>query len=187
MSTLQRRIQGRGPGSPGPSLRLDQTETRRAEKNLFWDRASPLSQGLDDRRLLLSEGFYPPLHYSGYIFALTRKGYPVECEDLADMCLSALEIGAMQLRPVKEIAPKSPFLFENRSPIDPVWFSCRRKSYPVWCEVQPWWILCPERVWHHQEPTATISLLCLVAAQYKSVETLLRKNPQSILFCNLIG
>ena len=36
------------PGK-GPSLRLDQTETRRAEKNLFWDRASPLSQGLDDR------------------------------------------------------------------------------------------------------------------------------------------
>ena len=41
---------GKGPGAPrGPSLRLDQTETRRAEKNLFWDRASPLSQGLDDR------------------------------------------------------------------------------------------------------------------------------------------
>ena len=36
------------PGK-GPSLRLDQTETRRAEKNLFWDRASPLSQGLDNR------------------------------------------------------------------------------------------------------------------------------------------
>ena len=36
------------PGK-GPSLRLDQTETRRAEKNLFWDRVSPLSQGLDDR------------------------------------------------------------------------------------------------------------------------------------------
>ena len=88
MFTLQRRIQGRGPGPPGPSLRLDQTETWRAEKNLFWDRASPLSQGLDDRPLLLSEGMDPPLHYSGYIFALTRKGYPVECEDLADMCLS---------------------------------------------------------------------------------------------------
>ena len=57
---------GKGPGAPrGPSLRLDQTETRRAEKNLFWDRASPLSQGLDDRPLLLSEGMDPPLHYSG--------------------------------------------------------------------------------------------------------------------------
>ena len=40
---------GKGPGTPSPPLLLDQTEARRAEKNLFWDRASPLSQGLDDR------------------------------------------------------------------------------------------------------------------------------------------
>ena len=32
---------GKGPGGPGSPLFLDQTEARRAEKNFFWDRASP--------------------------------------------------------------------------------------------------------------------------------------------------
>ena len=47
----QWRIQGRGPGGPGPPLFFDQNETRRAEKNFFGDRPPPrpLSQGLDDR------------------------------------------------------------------------------------------------------------------------------------------
>ena len=40
-----------------------------------------------------------------------------QCEHLSDMWLSTLEIGSAQLRFVIEIAPKSPFLCENRSPI----------------------------------------------------------------------
>ena len=48
----QWRIQGRGPGappSPPPTLFLDQTEVRRAEKNVFGDcPPPPLSKGLDD-------------------------------------------------------------------------------------------------------------------------------------------
>ena len=40
-----------------------------------------------------------------------------QCEHLSDMWLSTLEIGSAQLRCVIEIAPKSPFLCENRSPI----------------------------------------------------------------------
>ena len=40
---LQRRIQGRGPGGPGPTpLFVDQTEARRAEKNFFWRPAALL-------------------------------------------------------------------------------------------------------------------------------------------------
>ena len=45
------RIQGRGPGpAPRPSLVLDQTEARRAEK-VFLETANhtPLSRGLDDQ------------------------------------------------------------------------------------------------------------------------------------------
>ena len=40
-----------------------------------------------------------------------------QCEHLSDMWLSTLEFGSAQLRFVTEIAPKSPFLCENRSPI----------------------------------------------------------------------
>ena len=47
LSVIQWGIQGRGPGDPGLPLFLDQTETRRAEKNFFGDRP-PLSKGLDD-------------------------------------------------------------------------------------------------------------------------------------------
>ena len=32
---IQWRIQGRGPGGAGPSIFLDQTEARRAEKKFF--------------------------------------------------------------------------------------------------------------------------------------------------------
>ena len=39
---------GEVPGRLGPPLFLDQTEARRAEKNLFGD-CPPLFQGLDDR------------------------------------------------------------------------------------------------------------------------------------------
>ena len=39
-----------------------------------------------------------------------------QCEHLSDMWLSTLEFGSAQLRFVTEIAPKSPFLCENRSP-----------------------------------------------------------------------
>ena len=41
---LQWRIQGRGPGGPGPPLFFDQNEARRTEKNFFGDRA-PLISG----------------------------------------------------------------------------------------------------------------------------------------------
>ena len=53
------RIQGRGPGGhapPPPPLFLDQTEARRAEKIFLGGTGPPLSQGLDDRPRLLSEG-----------------------------------------------------------------------------------------------------------------------------------
>ena len=42
-------IQGRGPGSSGPLVFLDQTEARRAEKIIFETDPPLLSQGLDDR------------------------------------------------------------------------------------------------------------------------------------------
>ena len=38
-------------------------------------------------------------------------------QNLSDMRRSTSEIGAAQLRSVTEIAPKSPFLYVNRSPI----------------------------------------------------------------------
>ena len=45
-SWIQWRMQGRGPGGPGPPLFLDQTE------NIFFgDRATILSKGLNDRPL----------------------------------------------------------------------------------------------------------------------------------------
>ena len=50
-------------------------------------------------------------------FSCRRKSCPVLYEHLSDMWLSTLEIGAAQLRTVTEIAPKSPFLCVNRSPI----------------------------------------------------------------------
>ena len=52
----QWRIQGRGPGGPGPPLFLDQNEARRGEKHFFeavppylrvWMTAPPLSESLD--------------------------------------------------------------------------------------------------------------------------------------------
>ena len=41
LSFIQWRMQGRGPGGPGLPLFLDQTETRRAEKNFFGERPPP--------------------------------------------------------------------------------------------------------------------------------------------------
>ena len=46
------------------------------------------------------------------------------------MWLSTLEIGPAQLRSVTETAPKSPFLCVKKKSY-PVWFSCRRKSFPA--------------------------------------------------------
>ena len=57
------------------------------------------------------------------------KGYLALCEQLSDMLLSTLEIGTTQLRSVTEIAPKSPVLMCEQK-FYPVWFTCRRKSYP---------------------------------------------------------
>ena len=53
---------GEVPGELGPPLFLDQTQARRAEKNLFEYRPPPLFQGLDDRAPPLSEGLDPPLY-----------------------------------------------------------------------------------------------------------------------------
>ena len=48
-----------------------------------------------------------------YLFTLHQN----VAQNLSDVKHSTLEIGAAQLRSVPEIAPKSPFLFVNRSPI----------------------------------------------------------------------
>ena len=49
-------------------------------------------------------------------FSRRRRSYPVvEYEHLFDMWLSSLGIGEVRLRPVTEIALKSPFLCVNRS------------------------------------------------------------------------
>ena len=48
-----------------------------------------------------------------YLFALHQS----VAQNLSDMKRSTFETGAAQLRSVPEIAPKSPFLFVNRSPI----------------------------------------------------------------------
>ena len=45
-----------GEGPAPPPLFLDQTEARRAEKIFLGGTGPPLSQGLDDRPRLLSEG-----------------------------------------------------------------------------------------------------------------------------------
>ena len=59
--SLQWRIQGRGPGGPGPPLFFDQNEARRTEKNFFGDRA-PLISGCGwPVPPPLSEGLDPPL------------------------------------------------------------------------------------------------------------------------------
>ena len=52
----------------------------------------------------------------GMVF-VPAQSYPVYYEHLSDMWLFTLEISAAQLRSVTEIAPKSPFLRVNRSPI----------------------------------------------------------------------
>ena len=55
-----------GPGSPRPPppLFLDQTDSRRAEKNFFWwPSPPPLSKGLDDHAPPLSQGLDQALQW----------------------------------------------------------------------------------------------------------------------------
>ena len=67
---------------------------------------------------------------SDYLFTLHKCVTEPICYVSQRMWLSIFEIGAAQLRSVTEIAPKSPFLWV----LVFVSFSCRRKSYPVYCE-----------------------------------------------------
>ena len=53
-ATYQLSLSGGSRG--GPPLFLDQTEARRAEKNVFGDPTPPLSKGLDDQDPSLSQG-----------------------------------------------------------------------------------------------------------------------------------
>ena len=82
LSVIQWGIQGRGPGDPGLPLFLDQTETRRAEKNFFGDRP-PLSKGLDDLtppppylKVWIRHCYLPPklLQYVAYAVTLRSHG-----------------------------------------------------------------------------------------------------------------
>ena len=59
-----------------------------------------------------------------YLFTLHQS----VVQNLSDMKHSTFEIGAAQLCNVSEIAPKSPFLFVNRSPI-PYDFRAGAKVY----------------------------------------------------------
>ena len=54
LSFIQWRIQGRGPGGPGLPLFLDQTETRRAEKNFFGEII--FTRAFTRQRLFIREG-----------------------------------------------------------------------------------------------------------------------------------
>ena len=54
---------------------------------------------------------------SGMVFGADTKSHLVQCKFLSDMWPSTLEISAAHLRSVTEIAPKSPFLCVNRSPV----------------------------------------------------------------------
>ena len=65
------------------------------------------------------------------------KSYLAQCEHLSDMWHSTLEMGAACLRSVTEIAPKSPFLFVNKS-LMRYGPSCRRKSYPGYSVKTAW-------------------------------------------------
>ena len=58
--------------------------------------------------------FRGPIRYD---FRGTTKSCPVWHEHLSDMWLTTLEISAVQLCSVTEIAPKSLFLYVNRGPI----------------------------------------------------------------------
>ena len=50
------RIQGRGPGGPAPPLIFGPNWGPKSRKNFLGSTGPPLSQGLDDRPRLLSEG-----------------------------------------------------------------------------------------------------------------------------------
>ena len=81
LSFIQWRIQGRSPGGPGLPLFLDQTETRRAEKNFFGERPR-LSKGLDDLdpppylKVWIWHCYLPPklLQYLAYAVTLRSHG-----------------------------------------------------------------------------------------------------------------
>ena len=68
--------------------------------------------GVDPRQLRFYH-FEPKSIVLGYFNTVPDTKY----EHLSDMWLSTSGIGAAQLRSVTEIAPKSPFLCVNRSPI----------------------------------------------------------------------
>ena len=53
---------GEGPGRPGPPLFFDQNEARRAEKDIFGDRAHPYPRVWMTAPPALSEGLDPPLN-----------------------------------------------------------------------------------------------------------------------------
>ena len=73
----------------------------------------------------------PRLFFAPYrtAFLADTKSYPLYYEHLSEMWLSTLEIGAVQLRSVSEIAPKSPFFCVVRSPLRSD-FRVMRKRYP---------------------------------------------------------
>ena len=66
------------------------------------------------------------------------------------VCDAALR-GAAKLRSVSEIALISPFY--------PVWFQCRRKSYPVWCKHSPG-LITDLRAW----PALTVAAVWILGS-----------------------
>ena len=83
------------------------------------------------------------LHYTRYLLdsfsCRHEKLFAIVWTHLSDMWLSPLEIDTVQLRPVAEIVPKSPFLCVKRSPI-------REHSLQLWLDPDPSasqrWIPC---------------------------------------------
>ena len=77
-------------------------------------------------------------------FSCQHKSYQVSgYEHLSDMWLSSLEIGAAQLRFLTEIAPKSPFLCVNRSPI---WYGFRASTKAIRYQGMNTYPICDSRL-----------------------------------------
>ena len=87
---MQWRIQGGGGGGPCSPLFLNQTEARRAEKNVFWDRP-PLSQGLYDRPPPLSERLNPPLLNGHTLLTLYWRVYNLLLFEAKEMDMLSFE------------------------------------------------------------------------------------------------